>query len=128
MCAAATFSRVSSAVQKMPALGLPTAGTTRRVNDLTPIENEIDKLSVNLGKRTSITEDDIEKYIGVSKDFNVFELQAALAAKDLSRSIRIIQYFEANPKAALQLVLPSLYSFFSKVFMVFGTNLKMKEQ
>ncbi|MBK6990953.1 MAG: DNA polymerase III subunit delta [Chitinophagaceae bacterium] len=92
-------------------------------NDLTRIENEIDKLSVNLGKRTSITEDDIEKYIGVSKDFNVFELQAALAAKDLSRSIRIIQYFEANPKAApIQLVLPSLYSFFSKVFMVFGAN------
>ena len=92
-------------------------------NDLTRIENEIDKLSVNLGKRTSITEDDIEKYIGVSKDFNVFELQAALAAKDLSRSIRIIQYFEANPKAApIQLVLPSLYSFFSKVFMVFGSG------
>ena len=92
-------------------------------NDLTRIENEIDKLSVNLGKRTSITEDDIEKYIGVSKDFNVFELQAALAAKDLSRSIRIIQYFEANPKAApIQLVLPSLYSFFSKVFMIFGAN------
>lgn len=92
-------------------------------NDLTRIENEIDKLSVNLGKRTSITEDDIEKYIGVSKDFNVFELQSALAAKDLSRSIRIIQYFEANPKAApIQLILPSLYSFFSKVFMVFGAN------
>ncbi len=92
-------------------------------NDLTRIENEIDKLSVNLGKRTSITEDDIEQYIGVSKDFNVFELQAALAAKDLARVIRIIQYFEANPKAApIQLVLPSLYSFFSKVFMIFGTG------
>ena len=92
-------------------------------NDLTRIENEIDKLSVNLGKRTNITEDDIEKYIGVSKDFNVFELQAALAAKDLAASIRIIQYFEANPKAApIQLVLPSLYSFFSKVFMVFGAG------
>ncbi|MBP9104772.1 MAG: DNA polymerase III subunit delta [Chitinophagaceae bacterium] len=92
-------------------------------NDLTRIENEIDKLSVNLGKRTSMTEDDIEKYIGVSKDFNVFELQTAMAAKDLSKSIRIIQYFEANPKAApIQLVLPSLYSFFSKVFMIFGAN------
>lgn len=92
-------------------------------NDLVRIENEIDKLSVNLGKRTSITEDDIEQYIGVSKEYNVFELQAALAAKDLARSIRIIQYFEANPKAGpIQLVLPSLYSFFSKVFMVFGTG------
>jgi DNA polymerase-3 subunit delta len=92
-------------------------------NDLTRIENEVDKLSVNLDKRKSITEDDIEKYIGVSKDYNVFELQAALAAKDLAASIRIIQYFEANPKAApIQLVLPSLYSFFSKVFMIFGAG------
>ncbi|HRF18117.1 MAG TPA: DNA polymerase III subunit delta, partial [Chitinophagaceae bacterium] len=81
------------------------------------------KLSVNLSKRTNITEDDIENYIGVSKDYNVFELQAALAAKDLARSIRIIQYFEANPKAGpIQLVLPSIYSFFSKVFMIFGTG------
>ena len=92
-------------------------------NDLTRIGNEVDKICVNLGKRTSITEDDIENYIGVSKDYNVFELQSALAAKDLPRSIRIIQYFEANPKAApIQLVLPSLYSFFSKVFMIFGAG------
>jgi len=92
-------------------------------NDLTRIENEVNKICVNLGKRTSITEDDIELYIGVSKDYNVFELQSALAAKDLARSIRIIQYFEANPKAGpIQLVLPSLYSFFSKVFMIFGTG------
>ena len=92
-------------------------------NDLTRIENEIDKLSVNLGTGTNITEDDIEKYIGVSKDYNVFELQAALAAKDLARTIRIIQYFEANPKAGpIQLILPSLYSFFSKVFMIFGAG------
>ena len=92
-------------------------------NDLTRIENEVDKICVNLGKRTSITEDDIENFIGVSKEFNVFELQSALAAKDLARSIRIIQYFEANPKAApIQFVLPSLYSFFSKVFMIFGAG------
>lgn len=92
-------------------------------NDLSRIENEIDKLSVNLGKRKGITEEDIEEFIGVSKDFNVFELQAALAKKDLAKAIRIIQYFEANPKSApIQLVLPSLYSFFSKVFMVFGAG------
>jgi DNA polymerase III subunit delta len=94
-------------------------------NDLIRIENEIEKLSVNLGKRTNITEEDIEQYIGVSKDFNVFELQSALATKDLARAIRIIQYFEANPKAGpIQLVLPSIYSFFSKVFMVFGAGAK----
>lgn len=92
-------------------------------NDLVRIENEIDKLSLNLGDRTNITDDDIEKYIGVSKEYNVFELQSALAVKDLAKSIRIIQYFEANPKAGpIQLILPSLYNFFSKVFMVFGAG------
>jgi DNA polymerase-3 subunit delta len=78
---------------------------------------------VNLGKRKTITEEDIEEFVGVSKEFNVFELQSALAKKDISKAIRIIQYFEANPKAApIQLILPSLYGFFSKVFMVFGAN------
>lgn len=92
-------------------------------NDLSRIENEIEKISVNLAKRKNITEDDIEEFVGVSKDFNVFELQASLAKKDLAKSIRIIQYFESNPKAApIQLVLPSLYSFFSKVFMIFGAG------
>lgn len=90
-------------------------------NDLSRMQNEIEKLAVNLGTRTNITEDDIENYIGVSKEFNVFELQSAIAQKDLSKAIRIIQYFEANPKAApIQLVLPSLYNFFSKVFMLYG--------
>ena len=92
-------------------------------NDPTRIENEIEKISVNLKTRKNITEEDIEEYIGVSKDFNVFELQAALAAKDLAKAIRIIQYFEANPKAGpIQLILPSLYGFFSKVFMIYGIN------
>jgi len=92
-------------------------------NDLNRIENEIDKISINLAKRKTITEEDVEQYVGVSKEFNVFELQAALATKNLPKAIQIIQYFEANPKAApIQLVLPSLYSFFSKVFMIYGLN------
>lgn len=92
-------------------------------NDLTRIENEIDKLSVNLGKRTAITEDDIENFIGVSKEFNVFELQTALGARDLPRCLRIVQYFAANPKASpIQLVLPSLYSYFSKIFVLLGAG------
>jgi DNA polymerase-3 subunit delta len=92
-------------------------------NDLSRIENEIGKITVNLGKRKSITEEDIEEFVGVSKEFNVFELQSALAKKDLAKAIRIIQYFEANPKAApIQLILPSLYGFFSKVFMIHGAG------
>ncbi len=90
-------------------------------NDLSRIDNEIDKVLVNLANRKNITEDDIEEFVGVSKEYNAFELQDALVRKDLSKAIRIIQYFEANPKAApIQLILPSLYNFFSKTYMIFG--------
>ena len=94
-------------------------------NDLSRIENEINKLAVNLTDRKEITEDDIETYIGISKDYNVFELQRSVAAKDLPRVVSMIQYFEKNPKAApVQVILPTLYNFFSKTSMVFyaGNN------
>ncbi|HNA01489.1 MAG TPA: DNA polymerase III subunit delta [Ferruginibacter sp.] len=92
-------------------------------NDLSRIANEIDKLALNLKDRKEITEDDIEQYIGISKEYNVFELQAAIAKKDLARAITIIQYFEGNPKAGpIQMVLPALYASFSKVYTVFGMN------
>ena len=90
-------------------------------NDLTRIVNEIDKLTLNIGQRKTITEDDIEKYVGISKEYNAFELQDALSKKDLARAIKIIQYFEANPKAApIQLVLPTLYGYFSKLYAACG--------
>ncbi|MBS1918627.1 MAG: DNA polymerase III subunit delta [Bacteroidetes bacterium] len=94
-------------------------------NDLSRIDNEIEKIRINLGKGKNISESVVEENIGVSKDFNVFELQGAIANKDLSKAIRIIQYFEGNPKAGpIQLILPSLYGFFSKVFMIYGLNSK----
>lgn len=89
-------------------------------NDLSRISNEVEKLTVNLGTAKYITEDDIEKYIGVSKEFNIFELQHALSKKDLAKAIRIIQYFEANPKAApFPLLLPSLYNYFAKIITIY---------
>jgi DNA polymerase III subunit delta len=94
-------------------------------NDLSRIDNEIDKILVNLNSRKNITEDDIEKYVGISKEYNPFELQSAIAAKDLPKAMRIILYFEANPKAApIQLILPTLYNLFSRTYMVFGQNSK----
>lgn len=90
-------------------------------NDLNRIVNEIEKLSLNLKDKKDITEDDIEKYIGISKEYNVFELQVAIAKKDLAKAIKIIQYFEGNPKAGpIQMVLPALYASFSKIYTVFG--------
>jgi len=90
-------------------------------NDLGRITNEIEKLTLNLKGSKEITDDDIEKYIGISKEYNAFELQAAIAKKDLAKALTIIQYFEGNPKAGpIQAVLPALYSSFSKIYMVFG--------
>jgi DNA polymerase III subunit delta len=92
-------------------------------NDLGRLSSEIDKIAINLGKRTDITDDDIEQFVGISKEFNVFELQDALARKDIPKAIRIIRYFENNPKAGpIQMVLPALYNFFSKVYMLFGID------
>lgn len=92
-------------------------------NDLSRIANEIDKLTINLGNKKSIDEDDIERYIGISKEYNVFELLAAITKKDLSKAIQIINYFESNPKAVpIQMALPALYSHFSKVYAVYGMN------
>jgi DNA polymerase-3 subunit delta len=94
-------------------------------NDLNRIVNEIEKLALNLKGKKEITEDDIEKFIGISKEYNVFELQAAIAKKDLAKAIKIIQYFDGNPKAGpIQMVLPALYASFSKIYTVFG----MKER
>jgi DNA polymerase III subunit delta len=92
-------------------------------NDLSRISNEVEKLALNLKGRKEITEDDIENFIGISKEYNVFELQAAIAKKDLPKAITIIRYFEGNPKAApIQMLLPALYASFSKVYAVFGMN------
>ena len=92
-------------------------------NDLSRLKNEIEKISINLNNRKNITEDDIENYVGISKEFNVFELQDAISQKNLPKAIRIIQYFQSNPKAApLQLILPTLYAYFSKIYTAAAMN------
>ncbi|WP_336513853.1 DNA polymerase III subunit delta [Pollutibacter soli] len=93
-------------------------------NDLNVLTGEVKKIMLNLGARKEITEADIEVYVGVSKEFNTFELQKAIAQKDLYKAIRIIKYFESNPKAGpIQMVNATLYAYFSKVYMLFGIDL-----
>ncbi|MEI7980359.1 MAG: DNA polymerase III subunit delta [Bacteroidota bacterium] len=87
-------------------------------SDLGKIVNEIRKLLINLAPGSAITEEDIEKNIGISKDYNVFELQKALAQKDIVKSNRIILHFAANPREnPLVKVIPILFSYFSKVLI-----------
>lgn len=89
-------------------------------NDLSRMTNEINKLAINLNAQSQISEDDIEKYIGISKDYNIFELQDALSQKNAAKAISIIQYMHANPKSLpIQLVLPSLYGYFSRLMMIY---------
>jgi len=85
-------------------------------NDLSKVVNELDKLLINNPSGSEITEDFIEKNIGISKDFNVFELQKALVKKDIFKANQIIRYFAANPREnPLVKVIPILSSYFSKV-------------
>lgn len=92
-------------------------------NDLSRIANEIDKLTINLGARKNIDVDEIENYIGISKEYNVFELAKAIAYKDFTRAFTMVQYFENNPKAVpIQMALPALYSNFSRVYAAFGAG------
>ena len=85
-------------------------------NDLSKIANELDKLLLNLAKGHEITPEQIQDNIGISKEYNVFELQDALAKRNVVKANQIIDYFAANPKAnPIQMVLGVLNTYFSKV-------------
>jgi DNA polymerase-3 subunit delta len=85
-------------------------------NDLSKIANEINKLLINLPEGKEITPELVQDNIGISKDYNVFELQDALAKKDILKANRIINYFASNEKEhPAVMVLSSLYGYFSKI-------------
>ncbi len=85
-------------------------------NDLSKIANELDKLVLNVSAGQLITLKHVQDNIGISREYNVFELQAALSRKDPFKVNQIINYFEANPKAnPLVMVLGNLNTFFSRV-------------
>lgn len=85
--------------------------------DLHKIVNELDKLLITLKKeRPVITTALIEKNIGLSKDYNNFELQKAIGEKNIFKANLIVRYFSENPKDnPVQLTIASLFSFFSKL-------------
>lgn len=87
-------------------------------NDLGKITNELSKVFIDLKPGDEVNEDLIERNIGISKDYNIFELQKAIGRRDVVRCNRIVNYFAANPKAnPIQLVLPTLYAYFIKVMI-----------
>ena len=87
--------------------------------NLNLIANELEKFFINLPKGSTITEDEIEKYIGINKDYNVFRFGDALFARDPIWTRKLCNYARKHPKDfPLQLVIPQLYKQFSKVLLV----------
>lgn len=94
-------------------------------NNLSRMANEIDKLLINIKPGSEVNEDMIEKYVGISKEFNVFELQQALIKRDIYKANQIVNYFEANPKNnPLIPIITVLFNFFSKLLILHGTENK----
>ena len=88
-------------------------------NDLSTVENELKKIFLNLGDRKSISLADIEKYIGISKEYSVFELQNAISRNDVRKVSKIINFFASDTKNnSIIMVISSLNTFFTKVYMV----------
>ncbi len=89
-------------------------------NNLERLSNEIEKMLINFKEKVKVDEHIIHKYIGISKDYNMFELQKAIAYREISRANKIVNYFEANPKANPVIpVIATLFSFFSRLLIVY---------
>ncbi len=91
--------------------------------DLSRLYNEIDKLALILGANAMITPESIERNIGVSKDYNNFELIDALAQKDSLRAYKIIEYFRQNSKNNPAVVtVMALFGYFSDLLTLYFTK------
>ncbi|MXV51441.1 DNA polymerase III subunit delta [Pedobacter sp. HMF7647] len=85
-------------------------------NDLSKISNELEKLMLNVDKSVEINIEHVQNNIGISKEYNVFELQTALARRDVLKANQIVDYFSSNPKSnPIQMVLGNLNTYFTKI-------------
>ncbi|MCZ2392340.1 MAG: DNA polymerase III subunit delta [Chitinophagales bacterium] len=93
-------------------------------NNLQIVINELEKLNAVLPIGAVIDADIIEKYIGVSKEYNVTELSKAIQNRDIAKAVQIIDYFSKNPKSgSIQLVISVLYILFSKLWLFYHFSL-----
>lgn len=97
--------------------------------DLTRLTGELDKLIISLPEDDRrVTPEIIEGRIGVSKDFNAYELRSAVAAKDIKKANLIVRYFEKNPKSGGAFVLiPTLFSYFQNLMIAYYAPDRMTE-
>jgi DNA polymerase-3 subunit delta len=96
--------------------------------DLSKISNELDKLMTILPQGTIITPEHVEENIGISKDFNNFELRKAIGERDILKANRIVNYFEQNPKNnPLVMTISLLNSFFTQLLIYHGLKNKSRD-
>ena len=94
-------------------------------NDLSRLSKELDKLALILPEKAPkrVTPELIEQNIGISKEYNNFELIKAIAVKDVLKANRIAQYFEKNPKSnPIQMTLPVIFNYFSNLLICYYTK------
>lgn len=95
--------------------------------ELTKISNELEKLMIIAKKKEIITAEIIEKNIGVSKDYNIFEFQQALGKKDILKANQIVNHFADNPKNhPLVVIIGMLFSYFQKLMTYHSLRDKSK--
>ena len=88
-------------------------------SDLGKIVNEIEKMKISIKVNTTISAKQIREFIGISKEYNVFELQKAIGLKQISIAQKIIIRMSQNTKKnPLVIVISSLYNYFSKIFIL----------
>lgn len=89
--------------------------------DLSRLTGELEKLIITLPKgQTRVTPEQIERNIGISKDYNNFELRSALVERNVLKANQIINYFEKNPKTnPLQMTLSLLFGFYSNLMLAY---------
>ena len=97
-------------------------------NDLKRIHNEIQKVLINLAPGERIDVDQVEKYIGISKEFNVFELQKALSQKDISKATHISIHLATQKKGVpVMVIVQMLFTYYTKVLLVHHARDKSKQ-
>lgn len=97
-------------------------------NDLSRIINELDKLAILVEAGTTINDIHIEENIGISKDYNVFELVNAVGVRDVPKALQIVDYFSHNPKAtSIIVVVSNLFNHFSRLMKIHFLENKSKE-
>lgn len=100
-------------------------------SDLEKIANELNKMLINLegGSSKHISEKEVEENIGISKDYNVFELQDAIGKRNFGKAAEIMEYFGAskNSNNSIIAIIPQLFSFFCKLYKYYYLKDKSKE-